>query len=130
MDKLLTDNALRFATKTWIEAVQKYYENTPRHERKIMRVIILCLCCIIGCTSSSPSYISEYDYKYGNGYNAALSQFGDGSIEFINNDNQTVIKYSDAKSDTAYADGYHEALSIMRQKMIDSRNLSCPYSEN
>ena len=28
----MTKNILQSATKTWIEAVQKYYENTPRHE--------------------------------------------------------------------------------------------------
>ena len=28
----MTENPLQSATKTWIEAVQKYYENTPRHE--------------------------------------------------------------------------------------------------
>jgi len=28
----MTENPLQSATKIWIEAVQKYYENTPRHE--------------------------------------------------------------------------------------------------
>jgi len=28
----MSENPLQSATKTWIEAVQKYYENTPRHE--------------------------------------------------------------------------------------------------
>ena len=28
----MNENPLQLATKTWIEAVQKYYENTPRHE--------------------------------------------------------------------------------------------------
>jgi hypothetical protein len=27
--KLMTENPLQLATKTWIEAVQKYYENEP-----------------------------------------------------------------------------------------------------
>lgn len=28
----MTKNPLQLATKTWIEAVQKYYENTPHNE--------------------------------------------------------------------------------------------------
>lgn len=28
----MTKNPLQLATKTWIEAVQKYYENTPNNE--------------------------------------------------------------------------------------------------
>lgn len=28
----MTQNLLQSATKTWIEAVQKYYENTPKNE--------------------------------------------------------------------------------------------------
>lgn len=28
----MNEHPLQSATKTWIEAVQKYYENTPRHE--------------------------------------------------------------------------------------------------
>lgn len=28
----MSENLLQSATKTWVEAVIKYYENTPRHE--------------------------------------------------------------------------------------------------
>lgn len=93
-----------------------------------MKHYILFACLVLsGCSAGKIiENISEYDYKYSLGYNAAINQFGDNSMLFINLENKRVIKYTGDEPNTGYADGYHEALRIMKQKTMES-NMSCPY---
>lgn len=58
--------------------------------------------------------ISEYDYDYYSGYNAAVSQFGSQYPEmFVDLSNKIIVGYAVTTSDGGYANGYHKALDII-----------------
>lgn len=89
--------------------------------------------CFCGCntessTNSNPvvenvETISEYDYEYYTGYNAALRQFGGDSAKFVDLSNKQVVKYTSDNDSQGYADGYHKALDILDTEY----NPKCPH---
>jgi hypothetical protein len=96
-----------------------------------MKKILIFSCLFIGCSSkidtivvdnSQQETISQYDYDYYSGYNAALSQFDSGSIESVDLSNKKVIAYTNDSDSNGYADGYHKALDIISFK----NNPQCP----
>lgn len=67
--------------------------------------------------------ISEYDYDYYSGYNAAVSQFGSQYPEMlVDLSGKVIVQYAVDHADGGYADGYHKALDIITNK----NNKDCP----
>lgn len=99
--------------------------------RKLWRFSPLIL--VLGCfynnvpkVSDPPKIveeISEYDYDYYSGYNAAVSQFGSQYPEmFVDLSDKVIVQYASNNNDKGYADGYHKALDIISNR----NNPSCP----
>lgn len=67
--------------------------------------------------------ISEYDYDYYSGYNAAVSQFGSEYPEMIVDlSNTIIVQYANDINTQGYADGYHKALDVIGNR----KNPQCP----
>lgn len=87
----------------------------------------------LGCSSSDiqdapdppkvVEEISEYDYDYYSGYNAAVSQFGSQYPEMlVDLRYKVIVQYASDSDSKGYADGYHKALDIISNR----NNPSCP----
>lgn len=99
--------------------------------RKLWRFSPLILA--LGCSSSDiqdapdppkvVEEISEYDYDYYSGHNAAVFQFGSQYSDLVVDlSNKEVTIYTNNNDHTGYADGYHRALDIIYSR----DNPQCP----